>query len=108
MEQKETINDFHRRHGREVPAGGSFYVYRTEDFAKTVTLPDSYRSFYKITLAWQSKGVLSYADKDILVNDDVLFFGNPMIPYSWTRSSGTETGYFCLFTEEFFGNKLNG
>ena len=108
MNQKETIGEFHQRHGRESIGTSPFYVYRTEDFAKTVTLPDSYRSFYKITLAWQSKGVLSYADKDILINDNVLFFGNPMIPYSWTRGSGIETGYFCLFTEDFIGNRLNG
>jgi len=43
-----------------------------------------------------------------LINDNILFFGNPMIPYSWSRSSGFETGYFCLFTEDFFGNRLNG
>jgi len=108
MNPKETIADFHHRHGHEFPNSDSFYVYRIEDFAATVTLPDSHRSFYKITLAWQSKGVLSYANKDVLINDNVLVFANPMIPYSWKRSSGVEKGYFCLFTEDFFGARLNG
>src|ERR1700761_8157519 len=108
MQEKETVTDFLRRHGREAVGRAPFHVYDIEHFAENVTLPHSHRSFYKITLATQSKGILSFADKDILINDNVLVFANPMIPYSWERHSGIETGYFCLFTEDFLGNQMTG
>src|ERR1700735_4594783 len=108
MQKQETVADFFRRNGRDLPSHAPFHVYDIEHFAENVTLPHSHRTFYKITLAIESKGILSYADKDIVIHDNVLVFANPMIPYSWERHSGIERGYFCLFTEDFLGNQMNG
>jgi AraC family transcriptional activator of pobA len=37
----------------------------------------------------------------IEVNGRALLFTNPNIPYAWECTSDTQSGYFCLFTENF-------
>jgi len=106
MEKSESLIEFKRRHNMSEPGNGDFCVYPIEEFSAAITLPHQRREFYKITLAYQSKGILSYADKQIIVNDNVLAFSNPMIPYSFERREGMETGYCCFFTEEFIACRL--
>ena len=60
----------------------------------------SRKDFYKICLT-TGKSIIHYADRGFEVNDTVLFFGNPHIPYSWQTVSRTYVGYTCLFSEEF-------
>nr|GFC94640.1 hypothetical protein [Tanacetum cinerariifolium] len=33
-------------------------------------------------------------------------FANPLLPYSWERVAGHQTGFACLFTEEFINPQL--
>lgn len=106
MQLKETINEFHERHGKDYSNSGQFNVYRVEDFQELINLPHYRRDFYKITLTTKAEGVLCYADKVINVRGYSLVFSNPMIPYSWERLSGAETGFLCLFTEDFVNNHL--
>eukprot|EP01133_Synstelium_polycarpum_P018579 gene18579-22231_t len=78
---------------------GHFNVYpRRNNFHG----PASYhrRDFYKIALCIGG-GTLCYADKGIVIKDRALLFSNPNIPFSWEASSKEQSGYFCLFTEEF-------
>jgi AraC-like DNA-binding protein len=56
--------------------------------------------FFKICLV-SGKNRISYADKGIEVDGTTLFFGNPLIPYSWEIVSERQTGYCCLFREDF-------
>ncbi|MDB5119635.1 MAG: transcriptional regulator [Sphingobacteriales bacterium] len=58
------------------------------------------RDFYKISLIIGS-GVLHYPNEQIVVKGRALLFTNPNIPYAWEGTSYTQSGYFCLFTENF-------
>src|SRR5882757_2854372 len=60
----------------------------------------SRRDFYKICLV-TGKTAIYYADKGIEIDGTYLFFGNPHIPYSSELRDKKQSGYACLFTEEF-------
>ncbi|KAF2507112.1 AraC family transcriptional regulator [Flavobacterium zhairuonense] len=64
----------------------------------------SRRDFYKICIN-TSKSIIQYADRGIETDGTILFFGNPIIPYSWETISGAYEGYACVFTEEFLKSK---
>ena len=108
MPVHESLREFNQRHQVNEAGEGPFYIHRIEEFPQSITLPHQRRDFYKITLADQSKGILSYADRMILVNDNVLAFSNPMIPYSFEKHDGAETGYCCFFSEAFIHNRMKG
>lgn len=60
----------------------------------------SRKDFYKICL---TTGVskIHYSDRSFEQHGTVLFFGNPLIPYSWETISRSYVGYTCLFSEDF-------
>lgn len=60
----------------------------------------SRRDFYKICLI-SGKSIIHYADRAIQIDDSALFFANPHIPYASEMLLPDQTGYACLFTEDF-------
>jgi AraC family transcriptional regulator, transcriptional activator of pobA len=62
--------------------------------------PYTRRDFYKIVLS-TGHLVIHYADRSIEMNGTSLFFANPHVPYSVERLTAIQTGYACLFTEDF-------
>jgi len=82
---------------------GQFNVYRIQDLAKSGMGPVRYnrRDFYKISL-YQGTSIYHYADKSLEVSGSNLLFFSPKVPYTLEKISGDNTGYFCIFTEDFF------
>jgi AraC family transcriptional activator of pobA len=76
-----------------------FKVYETESDS-TLIRTYNRKDFYKICL---NTGInnIHYADKSFETEGDILFFGNPHIPYSWEIVSTGNIGYACLFSEDF-------
>ncbi|MDH6254283.1 AraC family transcriptional activator of pobA [Chryseobacterium sp. H1D6B] len=113
MESSESIKEFYLRNTggeglsclNKIPVMGHFNVF-TRDECSLVT-PYSRRDYYKISLII-GKGKLHYADKWIHVDRPALLFSNPMVPYSWEADDENQTGWFCLFTDQFLqnGNRL--
>jgi len=114
MESTESLQQFYTRTQVPVsPSGlanahaglGHFNVFSRDDCA--LVTPYSRRDYYKISLII-GKGKLHYADKWIYVDRPALLFSNPMIPYSWEGEDENQTGWFCLFTDQFLqnGNRL--
>lgn len=108
MNKTQTLEDFYAGHAMANKPSlngnngyGHFNVYRREEFMCKSCVPYSRRDFYKITFI-EGTGVLHYADKSIELNNNTLLFSNPNVPYSWEITSKKQTGYFCLFTEDFF------
>ena len=109
MDELRTIDDFYKRQeslGYLISAPddssrniGKFNVFRREAFYTKQT-PYNRRDFYKICLMI-GEGTLYYANKGIEINRDALIFFNPLIPYAWETKSDKQSGYCCLFTEEF-------
>lgn len=107
MKRKETIKEFYANHGKEYSMVGQFNIYRREEFAcDSTSLPPNRRDFYKISMITKGRGVLSYADKSIRIDKPAILFLNPLIPYAWEPTSDNQTGYFCLFTEDFVNTTL--
>lgn len=77
-----------------------FNVYRREDYLCRSHSNYSRRDYYKISLII-GNGTLYYADKGIEINRPALLFSNPNVPYAWEASSEEQSGYFCLFKEDF-------
>jgi len=62
--------------------------------------PYTRRDFYKIVLS-TGHLLIHYADRSLELEGTSLFFANPFVPYSVERLADVQTGYACLFTEEF-------
>lgn len=58
------------------------------------------RDFYKVCVL-NSKCIIHYADKSVQLDGAYLFFANPRVPYSSELLSETQSGYACLFSEDF-------
>lgn len=108
MEKSLTFEEFYRmRHGLSamdaIPRLEPFNVYHLEDYAgKVQPMPYSRKDYYKISLI-SGKNRVYYADKTLTVDDNMLLFANPLIPYNWELPLGEPRhGFFCVFTEDFF------
>ncbi len=107
MEKNLSFEQFYRRRNGlsktdPVPLKEPFNVYVAEDYVGTAkTMPYSRRDYYKISMV-SGAGKIHYADKTLEVEQNMLLFGNPQIPYNWEMPQEQKTGYFCVFTEEFF------
>lgn len=108
MESKETIQGFYLRNGKmerlDSAAGsgvGHFNVFSRESCS--LVTPYSRRDYYKVSLII-GKGKLHYADKWIYVDRPAFLFSNPVVPYSWDAENEDQTGWFCLFTDQFLQN----
>jgi AraC family transcriptional activator of pobA len=106
MKPVESVNDFYHRFNEDNTLPGKFNVYKIEDFQKTTPLPHYRRDFYKISLLTKGEGIISYADRSYMINQTILTFSNPLIPYSWEPTTKDEEGYFCLFKEDFMDHTL--
>jgi AraC family transcriptional regulator, transcriptional activator of pobA len=76
-----------------------FKVYAV-DLPASGTHPYTRRDFYKIVLS-TGHLVIHYADRSIELQGTSLFFANPHVPYSVERFGSAQTGFACLFTEDF-------
>lgn len=78
---------------------GKFNVYRRRDYP---CKHKSYnrRDFYKITLI-EGEGKLQYADRGVIIHEPAIFFAHPLMQYSWEPTQEKQSGYFCVFSEDF-------
>jgi AraC family transcriptional activator of pobA len=63
------------------------------------------RDFYKISLIL-GKGKITYGSQEIEINRNALVFFNRNVPYSWQSTSPEQSGYFCLFTDQFLSTMI--
>lgn len=106
MKTKETLRDFFERIGKNSAEAGQFHIFPIQEVEKSVSSAHNRMDFYKMSLITSAHGILYHADRSILIEGAAVVFSNPMIPYSWENLSGSEEGYFCLFTEEFIDHHL--
>jgi AraC family transcriptional activator of pobA len=87
---------------------GHFNIFKIEDILTPGGSKLSYsrRAFYKVSLV-VGHSKIHYADQCIEVEGSVLVFTNPMVPYFWERISTAQSGFLCVFTEEFFNRFEN-
>lgn len=104
---KGTLAEFYQQHATSLAAlrpppneHGGFNIYRRSDFTCKNSMATHRRDFYKISLI-RGQGQLHYAPRSITVDADALLFSNPLVPYAWEATSTPQTGYFCVFREDF-------
>ena len=114
MKKTETLENFYQQKFDAVPENladgvGHFNVFRLEDCAQPGAQPIAYsrRDYYKTCLI-RGNHLYHYADKTLEVNGTTLIFFNPNVPYTFQTLSGESSGYFCIFTESFFTEKIRG
>lgn len=111
VNKSETLQDFYDRLRIQRPELciptlgiakdlGHFGVFKRASTCSLYPTPYNRRDFYKISLIIGS-GILHYPNQKIEVNGSALLFTNPNIPYAWECTSETQSGFFCLFTENF-------
>lgn len=112
MERQETLEEFYKTKFNKVPENIAkdtlhFNVFRLEDVMASSSVTPRYtrRDFYKITLM-RGNNICHYADKSIEVDGSTLLFFNSHVPYTWESVSGDYTGFFCIFREAFFTEKM--
>ena len=108
MRNIETIEEFYTRKFGGVPADirneiGHFNVFRLDTIVEENEKPAPYarRDYFKIMLV-TGNFQMHYADGVAEIQKQALVFSNPQIPYSCGNTDRIESGYFCLFTPEFF------
>ena len=114
MDKTQTLEHFYQQKFNSVPQTlqngvGHFNVFRIEDCHGPNATPVTYsrRDFYKVTLV-RGEYLYHYADKSLVVKGTTLMFFNPNVPYTVQALSESTTGYFCIFTESFFTEKIRG
>lgn len=114
MEKIETLEDFYQKKFNWLPENlqqdiGHFNVFRTADIMRPNAAPVKYsrRAFYKISLS-RGHNIIHYADKSLEVSGPTLLFFNPQVPYTMQCMEPSNTGYFCIFKEAFFTEKIRG
>lgn len=113
MIEKETLEDFYRHKFAGTSPDihketGDFNVFVIEDILGPqgqVEVKYARRDFYKISLITGSN-LFHYADKTVRVDGSSLIFFNPQVPYQWESLSKDNKGYFCIFKDAFFTEKL--
>ena len=108
MDKAQSIEEFYQSKLNWIPESlkkemGHFNVFVLDDFvgchAKPV--PYSRKDFYKISLI-EGRNNIYYADKTVVIDEFALLFANPHVPYNWASLDDDQSGFFCIFTEEFF------
>lgn len=114
MAKTETLEDFYLHKMNWLPENlkkdiGHFNVFKVEDCVGPGKTPVAYtrRDYYKISLM-QGDYIYHYADKSIEVSGSTLIFFNPNVPYTFESLTDDPKGFFCIFREEFFTEKIRG
>ena len=110
----QTLEDFYNFKFEKIPLNvhqdnSHFNVFRTEEYNNHLKkkAPYSRRDFYKISLI-RGDHLFHYADKSLKVSGTTLMFFNPMVPYLLESLSESTTGFFCIFTKDFFTETAQG
>lgn len=96
--ETDDLSDLCDANSRDLKLKG-FKVYEIES---EVSRAPTYnrRDYYKVCIL-NANCIVHYADKSIEFAGPTLFFANPHIPYSAQLLAPKQTGYACLFTEDF-------
>jgi AraC family transcriptional activator of pobA len=112
-----TLEEFYKETALLVPEGitkeiGHFNVFKIDDLTaqlkkKPTVMPYNRRAYYKISMI-RGRNKAEYADKVIDIEKNALLFATPKIPYHYVPQDDNQSGYFCIFTDEFLVQSKSG
>lgn len=93
------------------PGIGHFNVFNIAELVEKIrgnpVMPYDKKVYYKISLMG-GRSRTEYADKVIDIDKNALVFASPKLPYHWVPKDFDQSGYFCVFTDEFISQTPNG
>jgi len=115
MQDLYTLTDFYGKLNLPFPEGlgkdiGHFNVFNIAEYRTRLNNGEmryDRRSYYKISLI-KGRNKAEYADKEIQIEDRALLFASPRIPYHYVPQDEDQSGYFCVFTENFLSKDKSG
>lgn len=111
-----TIEEFYQQTAELVPEGiskeiGHFNVFDMDVLIERIkgkpAMPYNRRAYYKISLI-KGRNRAEYADKVIEIEENALLFATPKVPYHYVPYDTNQSGYFCIFTDEFLVQTKSG
>jgi AraC-like DNA-binding protein len=111
-----SLEEFYKETAAILPVGinkeiGHFNVFRIEELTahlkKKTAMPYNRRAYYKISLII-GHNKAEYADKVIDIEKNALLFATPKIPYHYVPQDDNQSGFFCIFTDEFLVQNKSG
>lgn len=84
---------------------GHLNVFRIEEQTTSKATPPAFtrKDYFKICLT-KGRSRVHYADRSFEITEYALLFANPLVPYNWEPLEKEQTGFSCIFSEEFFSN----
>jgi AraC-like DNA-binding protein len=111
-----SVEEFYKEIASRIPDEiskeiGHFNVFKYEDVLAQLkvkpVMPYNRRTYYKISLI-SGDYSLEYADKAVEIGNRTLLFATPKIPYHYVPKGENQSGYFCIFTDEFLTKTKSG
>jgi AraC family transcriptional regulator, transcriptional activator of pobA len=111
-----SLEEFYEQTASFIPDGiskeiGHFNVFKVEDlmakFKVKPFMPYNRRAYYKISLII-GRNKAEYADKVIDIEKKALLFATPKVPYHYLPQDENQSGFFCIFTDEFLIKNKSG
>ena len=111
-----SVEEFYKEVSLLIPEGiskeiGHFNIFNIKDLVERTMgkpgMPYNRRAYYKISLI-TGRNRAEYADKVIEIEQSALLFATPKVPYNWVPTDANQSGYFCIFTEDFLRGIHNG
>ncbi|MDB5141745.1 MAG: AraC family transcriptional regulator [Mucilaginibacter sp.] len=111
-----SLEEFYKETSLLIPEGinkeiGHFNVFKIDDMmqkaVKKGVMPYNRRAYYKISVI-RGRNKAEYADKVIDIEKNALLFATPKIPYNYVPQDDNQSGFFCIFTDEFLIQTKSG
>jgi AraC family transcriptional activator of pobA len=111
-----SLEEFYKETSYLIPEGitkeiGHFNVFKIDEVmaqtAKKGVMPYNRRAYYKISMI-RGHNKAEYADKVIDIEKNALLFATPKIPYHYVPQDDNQSGFFCIFTDEFLIQTKSG
>src|ERR1700749_4524097 len=111
-----SIEEFYKETASIIPEGinkeiGHFNVFKIDELLarlrKKASMPYNRRAYYKISMI-KGRNKAEYADKVIDIEKNALLFATPKIPYHYVPQDENQSGFFCIFTDEFLIHTKSG
>lgn len=111
MEKLESLREYYEITRKEIPRDLLCKNFPTSHFnvlqRKNCSggLPFARRDYWKISLL-DKRAELETKDQRILINRHCIFFSNPSICYGWKSIGKEQTGFICLFNDQYLTQEL--
>jgi len=91
------------RHQAQVNSGAHSYfsIFLRDEHPCKAEIDVNRSEFYKILLITRGSGVLTYGNREYEITSPAILFLKPTEVKSWSATTKEQSGYYCIFNEQF-------